>query len=75
MHTYVPVLVNATETLENGHNIDELISHGIDLLSNLLPESASGDELRSVSAWCLVLGMQFWLCKLLSFIMSLNDMV
>ena len=38
--------VARVETLEAGHNIDELISHGLDLLSNLLPESASGEELR-----------------------------
>ena len=34
------------ETLEAGHNIEPLISHGIDLLSDLLPTSSSGDELR-----------------------------
>ena len=34
------------ETLEAGHNIEPLISNGIDLLSDLLPTSSSGDELR-----------------------------
>jgi len=34
------------ESLEAGHSIDELISHGIDLLSNLLPVTSSGDELK-----------------------------
>jgi len=34
------------ETLEAGHNIEQLISNGIDLLSDLLPTSSSGDELR-----------------------------
>ena len=34
------------ETLEAGHNIEPLISSGIDLLSDLLPTSSSGDELR-----------------------------
>ena len=34
------------ETLESGHSIDELISHGIDLLTILLPQTASGEELR-----------------------------
>ena len=34
------------ETLEAGHDIDELISHGLDLVSSLLPKSATGEELR-----------------------------
>ena len=67
LHTYVSTLIIIAETLENGHNIDELISHGIDLLSNLLPESASGDELRSVIMQCLSMRFGY---GLLSFIVQ-----
>ena len=34
------------ETLQAGHNIEELISHGLELLSYLLPPTSSPDDLR-----------------------------
>ena len=36
------------ETLENGHSINELISHGIDLLSALMPQSSPVEEVRYI---------------------------
>jgi len=42
----IDILKITQESLEAGHSIDELISHGIDLLSNLLPVTSSGDELK-----------------------------
>ena len=36
------------ETLEAGHGIEELLSHGIDLLSYILPKNSSEAELRCV---------------------------
>ena len=33
-------------TLRAGHNIEDMISHGIDLMSSLLPITVSHDELR-----------------------------
>ena len=37
---------NILDALENGHSITELISHGFDLLTLLLPQSANTEELR-----------------------------
>ena len=37
------------ETLEAGHSIDDLISHGIDLISILLPNTSNCEELRCLS--------------------------
>ena len=34
------------DTLEAGHNIEEFISHGLELLSYLLPPSVSSDDLK-----------------------------
>lgn len=34
------------DTLEGGHNIEEFISHGLELLSYLLPPSVSPDDLK-----------------------------
>ena len=34
------------DTLEAGHNIEEFISHGLELLSYLLPPSVSPDDLK-----------------------------
>lgn len=40
--------VCVAETLENGHSINELISHGIDLLTALLPQSSPVEEVRYI---------------------------
>lgn len=37
-----------TETLENGLSINELMSHGVDLLTALLPQSSPVEEVRCV---------------------------
>ena len=48
------VLRITQDTLEAGHDIDDLISHGIDLMSSLLPESASLEEIRYDNACTLL---------------------
>lgn len=40
------VLKITENILEEGLNIDDFLSHGIDLLSNLLPITASVEEFR-----------------------------
>ena len=37
------------ETLEAGHSIEELLSHGIDLMTYVLPSKSSGAELKYIS--------------------------
>ena len=41
-----------TGTLEAGHSIDELLSHGIDLMSYILPSRSSVTELKCVLLYC-----------------------
>ena len=53
------VLKTSENILEEGLNIDDFLSHGIDLLSNLVPTTASGDEFRCVCA-CVCVGV--WVC-------------
>ena len=43
------MVFNSTEALQGGHNIEEFISHGLELLSSLLPQSISADELKLAS--------------------------
>lgn len=40
------VLKVSRNTLESGHDVSDLISHGIDLISILLPETSNCEELR-----------------------------
>ena len=40
------VLKVSRETLEAGHDVNDLISHGIDLISILLPKTSNCEELR-----------------------------
>ena len=42
------------DTLERGHNISELVSHGIDLITSLLPSLTSPDVLRYTQILCLL---------------------
>ena len=44
----IDVLKTAQDILEEGHDINDFINYGIDLLSTLLPDSASGEEFRCV---------------------------
>ena len=48
MSLTLEVLRVTRETLEAGHDVDDLISHGIDLIAILLPETATCEELRYV---------------------------
>lgn len=42
------------ETMEAGHDISDLVSHGLDLLSNLLLHSSSSSQIRWVGcSWLL----------------------
>ena len=40
------VLKVSRNTLEAGHDVNDLISHGIDLISILLPKTSNCEELR-----------------------------
>ena len=42
------VLQTTQDILEEGHDINDFMSYGIDLLATLLPDTASGDEFRWV---------------------------
>lgn len=42
------MFVYIAETLENGHSVNEFISHGIDLLTALLPQTSPVEEIRYV---------------------------
>lgn len=46
--------VCVAETLENGHSINELISHGIDLLTALLPQSSPVEEVRYICIYMYI---------------------
>ncbi len=42
------VLQTTQDILGEGHDINDFMSYGIDLLATLLPDTASGDEFRCV---------------------------
>ena len=46
MSLTLEVLKVTREMLEAGHDVDDLISHGIDLIAILLPKTSNSEELR-----------------------------
>ena len=46
MSLTLEVLKVTREMLEAGHDVDDLISHGIDLIAILLPKTSNCQELR-----------------------------
>lgn len=52
MSLTLEVLKIAREMLEAGHDVDDFISHGIDLIAILLPETSNSEELRYVHNFC-----------------------
>lgn len=46
MSLTLEVIKVTRETLEEGHDVSDLISHGIDLIAILLPQTASCEDLR-----------------------------
>ena len=48
MSLTLEVLKVTREMLEAGHDVDDLISHGIDLIAILLPKTSNCQELRYV---------------------------
>lgn len=48
MSLTLEVLKVTREMLEAGHDVDDLISHGIDLIAILLPKTSNCQELRYI---------------------------
>ncbi len=41
-----PNFIYSSETLEAGHDIEELVSHGLELLSTLLPSTSTPQTMK-----------------------------